>query len=76
LKGPGDGRDLVEDLDAVPLFVHHTLQATHLALNAAKPFSGRVLLVDVTGHRGSIPEEGILPSRSTPRADCIQGSYH
>ena len=50
--------DLVEDLDAVLVLVHHPLQAADLAFDAAKPSLDRLLLLAVAGHEANIPYRG------------------
>ena len=44
--------DLLEDLDAVPVLVHHALQTPDLALNPAQALLEGVLVVDVAGSHG------------------------
>jgi hypothetical protein len=43
----------VQHVDAVPVLLHHALQAADLALDAAQPVEDRILVVDVPGHRAS-----------------------
>ena len=49
LEGLGRRRDLLEDLDAVPVLVHHALEAPDLALHPAQALLDGVLVVDVAG---------------------------
>jgi hypothetical protein len=39
------GRDLREDVDAVPLVLDHLLQSPHLSFSALQPADERVLLI-------------------------------
>ena len=52
LQSLGRGRDLLEDVDAVAVLVHHALNASDLALYPAQPLLQGVLAVDVTRSHG------------------------
>src|SRR6202035_2280709 len=54
LEGPGDRRDLRENVDAVDVFFHHPLQATDLSLDPAQPLEVGVLVLRVTVHTARI----------------------
>ncbi len=53
LEGLGGGRHLFEDLDAVPVLVHHALQASDLAFYPPQPLLDRLFVVDVSRSHGA-----------------------
>lgn len=81
LEHAGRRRDLIEDVDAVLLFVDHALEATGLTLDSIESSLNGCLLVDVPGLSGRtwslnvLSASGSMTARGitsdTPRASLL-----
>ncbi len=61
LERLGGGGHLLQDVDAVPVLVHHALEAPDLAFYPSQPLLDRVLVVDVAGLHGASDLPSLIP---------------
>ena len=71
LEGLGRRGHLLQDVDAVPVLVHHALQAPDLALHPAQALLHGVLVVDVARSHGP----PIVGTQYPYRVSCRAGAH-